>query len=95
LLQFQSDINQSLAGFAGLVFRGVFQKLTSALNERCSGPKGPYDRWEERILGQSQAALVVSLISRRTIPARPRYVDGSDTIPRSAASRRRRALTGK
>ena len=60
----------------------MFQKLTGSLNEHCSGPKGPYDRWEERIPDQGQAAPVISLISRRTIPPHPRYVGGSDTIPR-------------
>jgi hypothetical protein len=60
----------------------VFQKLTCALNEHCSGTKEPYDRPEEGIPDQSQAAPVISLINPRTISPYPRYVDGSDTIPR-------------
>jgi hypothetical protein len=56
--------------------------LYQVLKEHCSGTKEPYDRREEGIPDQSQAAPVISLINPRTIPPHPRYVDGSDTIPR-------------
>ena len=60
----------------------MFQKLTCALNEHCSGTKEPDDRREEGIPDLSQAAPLISLINPRTIQPHPRYVYGSDTNPR-------------